>query len=557
MTQRLMGLGVSAGQAVGPVARIAASPSLPETSQQVTDADTEAARAQDALNAVADELDRRAATATGAAHQVLDAQAMITRDPALIDSVVARVEAGRDAPHAVAEAFGEHRRALATLGGYFAERAADLDDLRDRTIASLLRLPMPGIPDPGHPFVLVGADLAPADTATLDPAQVVAIVTERGGPTGHTAILAKQLGIPAVTACAEASRLVDCQRVLVDGHSGEVITDPDEALVADALRREAELAGLRAASHGPGQTADGQSIPLLVNIGGTGEGSGPATDDYEGVGLLRTEFLFLDRATAPSREEQRDAYRRVFGLFSGRRVVVRTLDVGADKPLPYLARTDEPNPALGVRGHRLSQLHPELLEEQLSAIADAAADSDAEVWVMAPMVATAREAREFAAAARRHGLGRVGVMIEVPSAAISARAVLAEVDFASIGTNDLAQYTFAADRLAGELAELLDPWQPALLRLIEEVAVAGHELDCPVGVCGEAASDPLLALVLIGLGITSLSMAPSCVPDVRAAIGEQTIDRCRELASVALQEPTPREARAAVAEESRRSAVTS
>jgi phosphotransferase system enzyme I (PtsI) len=407
---------------------------------------------------------------------------------------------------------------------------------------------MPGIPDPGHPFVLVAGDLSPADTATLDPAKVLAIVTERGGPTGHTAILAKQLGIPAVTACADAEGLTEGQAVLVDGANGEVIADPGEELIAGAERRREEQAERRARSHGPGKTADGVPVPLLVNVGGPGDLATTSLADSEGVGLLRTEFLFLDRPTSPTFDEQLAAYRAVFDAFAGRRVVVRTLDVGADKPLAYLPQPEEPNPALGVRGLRLAQANPALLDDQLRAIAQAASHSEADVWVMAPMVATADEARAFAQAARGHGIGQVGVMIEVPSASLMAHRILEEVDFASIGTNDLAQYTFAADRLAGELADLLDPWQPALLQLIAHSAAAGAERKRPVGVCGEAASDPMLALVLVGLGVTSLSMAPACLADVRAALIERTLDECRALATAAVKASSAVTARAAVSE---------
>jgi phosphotransferase system enzyme I (PtsI) len=391
----------------------------------------------------------------------------------------------------------------------------------------------------------------------LDPDKVLAIVTERGGPTGHTAILAKQLGIPAVTACSDAAGLSDGQAVLVDGANGEVVAEPSDELIADAQRRREAQAERRAHSHGPGRTADGVSIPLLVNVGGSGDLAGTSRADSEGVGLLRTEFLFLDRPTAPTFDEQLASYRSVFDAFAGRRVVVRTLDVGADKPLAYLPRPEEPNPALGVRGLRLAQANPALLDDQLRAIAQAASGSEADVWVMAPMVATAEEARAFAQAARTHGLERVGVMIEVPSAALTARRILDEVDFASIGTNDLAQYTLAADRLAGELAELLDPWQPALLALVAQSAAAGAAGKRPVGVCGEAASDPLLALVLVGLGITSLSMAPACLADVRAALSEHTLDDCRALASVALDAPSAITARAAVSELARQQSAAS
>jgi phosphoenolpyruvate-protein phosphotransferase (PTS system enzyme I) len=550
VTRRLHGLGVSPGEAAGPVARLAPPPAMPPDERAVEDVEAEAARALDALETAAVQLEERSRAAPGAGRDVLLAQAMIARDPVLREGVEGRVRAGRDGSHAIADAFAEHRGMLEALGGYFAERAADLDDLRDRAVAALLGLPMPGVPDPGHPFVLVATDLAPADTAMLDPKRVVAIVTERGGPTGHTAILAKQLRIPAVAACAEAAGLADGEHVLVDGAGGSVTVDPSDEEVAEADARRERAAARRAMSRGPGQTADGHSIPLLANIGGPTDAEAAAIG-AEGVGLLRTEFLFLERTSAPSLAEQREAYIRVFRAFGGRRVVVRTLDVGADKPLTYLPAREEPNPALGVRGLRLAQVHPELLEEQLEAIALAAGDCEADAWVMAPMVATADEARAFVEAAREHGLARIGVMIEVPSAALTAPDVLGAVDFASIGTNDLAQYTLAADRLAGELAGLLDPWQPSVLRLVENVGRAGAALRRPVGVCGEAASDPLLALVLVGLGVTSLSMAPACLPDVRASLIEHSYESCREMSTVALEAATAAEARARVADRAR------
>lgn len=553
MARWLHGLGVSAGEAAGPVARLAPAPPLPASSPQVSDVGGEVQRAHAALERVAAELERRASLVSGAAADVLVAQALMSRDPVLGDDVAARVRAGADAPHAIDEAFGEHRRTLEALGGYMAERAADLGDLRDRAVATLLGQPMPGVPDPGRPFVLVAADLSPADTATLDPGKVLAIVTEAGGPTGHTAILAKQLAIPAVVACAEAAALAEGDLVLVDGAHGEVVVEPSPEQIAEAERRREERIRRRAASRGPGRTADGHSVPLLVNLGGPADLGGQALEDSEGVGLLRTEFLFLDRTVGPSYEEQRASYARVFAAFGGRRVVVRTLDVGADKPLPYLDRPPEPNPALGVRGLRLARSDTALLREQLRAIADAAHEHEADVWVMAPMVATPEEARWFAELAREHGLRHVGVMVEVPSAALMAREILQAVEFASIGTNDLAQYALAADRLAGELAELLDPWQPAVLRLIAATATAGSETGRSVGVCGEAASDPLLALVLVGLGVTSLSMAPACLADVRAALAAHTLEQCQELGRIALRASSAVSARAAVAAEAHRS----
>lgn len=530
----LAGIGVSVGVAAGPVARLAQPPALPAETGPETDVDEALVRARAALESVAAELDLRAEAAAGEAAEVLLAQAMMPRDPALADQVAKALAAGRSLPHAVAHAYGVFRTALESAGGYLAERAADLDDLRNRTVAELLGLPMPGIPDPGHPFVLVAEDLAPADTATLDREQVLAIVTERGGPTSHTAILAKSLGIPAVVACPRVREVTDGTSVLVDGTAGTVLIEPDEATVRTATEAAARLAAELAASTGPGSTADGKRIKLLVNVGAPGELDAAARVDSEGIGLLRSEFLYLNRPTEPTLEEQTRGYAKVFAAFAGRKVVVRTLDAGADKPLAFVDHGDEPNPALGVRGLRLATRHPRMLDDQLAAIAAARVQQDADVWVMAPMVSTPAEARAFAERAHAHGLPVVGTMVEVPAAALRASAVLDACDFVSIGTNDLGQYTFAADRMAGELAELLDPWQPALLELVGRTAAAGVASGKPVGVCGEAAGDPLLALVLVGLGVTSLSMAPTAVAAVRLSLAAHSEADCRRFADLVL-----------------------
>ena len=443
-------------------------------------------------------------------------------------------------------AFDEFRAQLSAAGPYMAERAADLDDIRNRVVAHLLGLPMPGVPDPGYPYVLVARDLAPADTVSLDPAKVLAIVTELGGPTSHTAIISKSLGIPAVVGCAAIAGLGGGEVVMVDGAEGVVIVDPDASVVAARLGRLAARRSAVTSVSGPGRTSDGSPVQLLINLGRERELGVVAAADAEGVGLYRTEFMFLERPDAPSVEEQRGAYARVFHAFTGRKVVVRTLDAGADKPLRFVTQPDEPNPALGLRGLRTSRRFPELLDGQLRAIARAAAGSGADVWVMAPMVSTAAEALAFSTQAHAHGLPVAGTMVEVPSAALQATAVVAACDFVSIGTNDLAQYTFAADRMAGELADLLDPWQPALLELIRMTADAGRTAGRPVGVCGEAASDPTLALVLAGLGVTSLSMAPTSLPEVRLALSRHSLAECQTMAALALRSTDGRAGREAV-----------
>ncbi|MPZ72763.1 MAG: phosphoenolpyruvate--protein phosphotransferase [Nitriliruptorales bacterium] len=548
MSDQLSGTGVSPGIAVGPVVQMGLPiGELPEPTAR-GDAQLETQRANRALDEVARDLERRQERATGTAAEVLFAQSMMARDPVLLDAVAAEAATGRPAPHAVNAAIRGFREQLVAAGGYMAERAADLDDLRNRCIARLLHLPMPGVPDRDDPFVLVAGDLAPADTVDLDPALVVALVTERGGATSHTAIIAKAMGLPAVVTCPGITAVREETRVIVDGSTGLVTLDPADDQVAAAQRRAAARAELLESSSGPGRTLDGQRVELLLNLGSTSEADA-ADVDAEGVGLLRTEFLFLDRTTEPTVDEQVEAYARLFAAFGGRKVVVRTLDVGADKPLPFVEPGPGDNPALGLRGWRLGERNPGLLERQLDAIAAAAAGSQCDTWVMAPMIATVEEAAAFTDRAHAAGHATAGVMVEVPSLALRAGELMRVVDFVSIGTNDLSQYTFAADRLVGELGDLLDPWQPALLELVARTAQAGVAAHVPVGVCGEAASDPYLALVLAGVGCSSLSMARGSLPQVRVSLAGVTVQRCRDLAQIALAAPDARTARAKTAAE--------
>jgi phosphotransferase system enzyme I (PtsI) len=519
----LTGTGIGAAAAVGPVALMAEPDAPPPAGLPPRgDAEYEAARALAALEAVAVDLEGRADSAAAEAADVLEAQAMMARDPSLAEAVRALTCAGVAAERAVYEAFDGFRTVLAGAGEYLAARAADLDDLSARAVAVTAGRPLPGVPVRAEPFVLVAGDLAPADTAVLDLSQVLALVTEQGGPTSHTAIVARSRGIPAVVGVAGAMRLTEGETVVVDAAAGAVLASPGEQVVAAVRRRE--RARLEAADRAAGATAailapDGREVRLLANIGGGAEVPAAVAAGAQGVGLFRTELLYLGALRPPTFDEQVEAYREVLSGFPGRFVVARTLDVGADKPLPFLPLGEEPNPALGVRGVRAFRgAYEHLLDTQLAALAAAAAGSPAELWVMAPMVTTAEEAAWFAGKARAAGIAKAGVMIEVPAAALTAREVLAEVDFASVGTNDLTQYTMAADRLLGSLGALQDAGHPAVLRLVGLVAAAGAELGKPVGVCGEAAADPRLAAELIRLGVTSLSMAPAALPELRAAL---------------------------------------
>ncbi|RPF27737.1 phosphoenolpyruvate--protein phosphotransferase [Georgenia muralis] len=542
----LQGVGVSPGLAAGPVAQLGAPPAEPSrgTLPAGADVEAEADRVRAAAEEVAAGLETAAATVEGQARELLETTAQMARDPSLVKTAARRVRADRlTAARGVWEAAGTVAEQLRTLGGYMAERAQDVTDVRNRIVAVLTGTALPGVPTRPEPFVLVAQDLAPADTALLDPARVRAIVTAEGGPTSHTAILARSLGIPAVVALAGAlDALPEGRAVLVDGGAGTVRLDPG----ADDLERAAAAAGRQRSFDGRGRTADGHEVALLANVGDARGAAAAAAAGAEGIGLFRTEFCFLDRAEEPSVADQTAAYREVLAHFPGRKVVVRTLDAGADKPLPFLTDTAEANPALGVRGLRTARRSPAVLDHQLEAIAAAAAAEEAQVWVMAPMVATVAEAESFVAACAAHGLDRAGVMVEVPAAALLAGPILARAHFASVGTNDLTQYVMAADRLLGSLADLSDSWQPAVLRLVEETCRGGAQQSRPVGVCGEAAADPALAVVLVGLGVATLSMTPRAIPDVAAVLAATDLQRCRELARAAVDAESAEEARARV-----------
>jgi phosphotransferase system enzyme I (PtsI) len=542
----LRGIGVSAGSASGPAVVVGLPPQVPADEPASTDVAADWERISAALTGVAETLESRAKAAGGAAAEILGATALMARDPSLGRSIHTALEAGSGPATAVHTAIETVCAQFTAIGGYLAERTTDLRDVGSRVIARVLGVPEPTVPELTVPSVLIAHDLAPADTALLSPVTTLAIVTELGGPTSHTAILAAQLGIPAVVHAPGATSIEAGTVIAVDGSAGTVTLGPTAAEQQAIAERRGRRAALLATHSGAGRTRDGHAVNLLANIGTVGDAEVAAAADVEGVGLFRTEFLFLDRTTAPTVAEQTAAYSAVLAGFSGRYVTVRTLDAGADKPLPFADLGEEENPALGVRGLRLSQRRTDLLDSQLEALAAAAESTAIEVKVMAPMVATPAEARWFAERARSFGLATTGVMIEVPAAALRAEQVLAEVEFVSLGTNDLAQYTLAADRLQGELADLLDPWQPALLDLVAMTASAAARAGKRAGVCGEAAGDPLLALVLTGLGVTSLSMAAGKVAAVRYALAEHDLEVCREMAAAARASADPAGARAAV-----------
>ncbi|OJG05936.1 Phosphoenolpyruvate-protein phosphotransferase [Pseudonocardia autotrophica] len=546
-TTALIGIPASPGRAGGRVVRVAEPPGEPAAGPAPADAAAEAARIAPAVELVSQRLTARAATVTGDAREVLEATVTMVGDPALLESAQGLVtEQGRPAARAVWEAANSFAEMLSSMGGYMAERARDIHDVRDRIVAELLGLPAPGVADLDAPAVLVATDLAPADTAGLKPGVALALVTEQGGPTSHTAILARSLGIPAVVGCAGATRIAEGAALTVDGGTGEVV----EVATLDEATAFAAAASVTAEWDGVGRTADGRVVPVLANVG-DGPGAAKAAEARaEGVGLFRTELAFLSAAEEPTEAAQREVYTAVLSAFAGRPVTARTLDAGADKPLPFLSLDGEPNPALGVRGLRIARVPGNgdgVLERQLAALAAAAKETGVALKVMAPMVATAEEARWFVQRCRAHGISQAGVMIEIPAAVLTADEIMAEVDFVSVGTNDLAQYLFAADRQSGPVAALNDPWQPALLRLLGLLGEASARTGTPVGVCGEAAADPGLAAVLVGLGVASLSMGSGALAAVGATLAGLTVEQCRERARAACAAADPVAARRAVA----------
>lgn len=546
--QNFQGVGVSPGRVIGTIRQMPKPVSEPPSGEQLaasTTAEDAVAGLKTAAQSVHDELKARAGKASGDGKAVLEATALMAKDTMLLKSASKLINNGSSAERAIWEAGASVSEMLHNLGGYMAERATDVLDVRARIVAELRGVPAPGIPASDIPFILVAEDLAPADTATLDPAVVTALVTSGGGPQSHTAIIARSLGLPAVVAARGVDEIPDGAEVFVDGAAGSLSVEPSEEQRAAALAW-LENAATLAVFDGNGTTADGHLVPLLANVGGAKDAAAAAALGAQGVGLFRTEFCFLERDTEPSVEEQAAAYKGVFDAFPGKKVVLRTLDAGADKPLPFLTDATEPNPALGVRGYRTDFTTPGVLERQLEAIAAATRESEADVWVMAPMISTPAEAARFASLCGAAGIKTPGVMVEVPSAALTSASVLRHVGFASLGTNDLTQYAMAADRQLGPLAELNTPWQPAVLRLVQ-LTVAGSAEEGnnkPVGVCGEAAADPALAVVLVGLGVSTLSMTARSLAAVGTVLKTVTLEQAQELARLALSAPDALDAKA-------------
>jgi phosphocarrier protein FPr len=554
----IQGLPASPGIAIG-AARIVRR-ALPDVPQHTTDdphADwtrlvkaIEATRAQ--IKSVRTSIDQRAGQYTAA---IFDAHLLFLEDTALFDPArqaifTERLNAAAAWQRAVERVAADYR---ALDDEYVRGRAADVVDVGRQVLINLLGNSTGGEPVITRPGIVVAADLSPADTARLDPALVQGICAAFGAPTSHSAILARSLGIPAVVGLGEQLlALGEDTQLIVDGEHGQVWPNPEADVLVDYTQRAGAIrvaqAEARAASARPAITQDGRGIEIVANIGSPVDARAAVASGAEGVGLFRTEFLFLDRRTAPTEDEQYAAYRAAAEAMQGRPVIIRTLDVGGDKPLPYLDLGREENPFLGWRAIRMCLAQPEFFKTQLRAIVRVAVDFP--VKVMFPMIATLgewRAARALLAEAcdEVRACGQVaperietGIMVEIPAAALRAEQFAPEIDFFSIGTNDLTQYTLAAERGNARVAALADAFHPAVLQLIQHVVEAAHARGKWVGVCGEMGGDPLAVPLLVGLGVDELSMNPPAIPQAKQIIRGLDYARVRALSQAALEKET-------------------
>ncbi|WP_313296531.1 phosphoenolpyruvate--protein phosphotransferase [Pseudomonas sp.] len=514
----------------------------------------ERAKLRDALQAVHAELQALVERSDKAIGEIFVTHQEMLADPALTDDAELRLAQGESAAAAwmaVIDAAARQQEAL--HDALLAERAADLRDVGRRVLAQLCGLQAQA--EPEQPYVLVMAEVGPSDVARLDPARVAGIVTAYGGATAHSAIVARALGIPAVVGVGPAVLLLAAGTpLLLDGQRGAVTVAPPAEVLQRALaereQREQRLQAAWAKRHDPAVTRDGHAVEVFANIGESSGIDKVVEQGAEGIGLLRTELIFMAHSQAPDVATQEAEYRRVLDGLGGRPLVVRTLDVGGDKPLPYWPIAAEENPFLGVRGVRLTLQRPQIMEDQLRALLRAA--DQRPLRIMFPMVGQLHEWREARAMVERLRQEtpvadlQVGIMVEVPSAALLAPQLAREVDFFSIGTNDLTQYTLAIDRGHPSLSAQADGLDPAVLSLIDMTVRAAHAQGKWVGVCGELAADPQAVAVLLGLDVDELSVAARSIAEVKALVRQTDHQAARALAREALQQDSAAAVRALV-----------
>ena len=551
----IKGIPAAPGIAIGPIYRLQHEEiEIEEEFQGVTDeqnrlhAAIERARIQ--LATLHKQMLQSASTSEAA---IFEAHLEILDDPDLLDAVLARINKQQSAARAWQGAIDVRAQAMAQLNDpLLAGRSADIQDVGYRVLRLLMGADEQQISLPDHPVILVATDLSPSDTAALDRDKILGFCTAAGGPTAHSAIIARALSLPAIVSAGESVLDIDnLTPVILNGTSGILTIAPDAAAISQAEAQQKEWkSAIKAAQKSatlPAITQDGHRVEVVANIGGLADAEKAAAAGAEGVGLLRTEFLFLERTDAPTELEQFEVYRDIVKAMNGQPVIVRTLDIGGDKPVPYINVNPEDNPFLGERGIRLCLNRPELLRKQLRAILRAAEFGP--LRIMFPMVADLsewREARDMVLEIQAElGAPKVelGIMIEIPSAALMADAFAAEVDFFSVGTNDLTQYTLAMDRMHPLLAGKSDGLHPAVLRLIARTVEAAHAAGKWVGVCGELGADPQAVPILIGMGVDELSISVPAIAPAKAQIRGLKLADAKALAQRALACGTAAEVR--------------
>ena len=524
----LKGLGVGLVSAVGDVMVVKQSQPLPEWTKSTKTKEQELAELKSAIEFVSQTLDELGAKAGETSAEIFEALKMLIEDDELMEVASSHIEDGWGAAAAIGKAVDEFSELLSG-DPTFDERVADFQDLSKRVQARLAGIEMAlKIPEKGR-IVLVGDDFSPADTAQFTDA-VVGVITLKGGPTSHTAIICRSKSIAAVVSCPDAAQLESGDRVLVDPVGDRVVVSDDESLATKSIE-------FIAVNSEP-------LVPVRANIGSLEDAKAASETRANGVGLFRTELLYLSAKTEPSLEDQIASYTEILKAAPEGPIVVRTIDAGSDKPVPFLHMPEEENPSLGVRGYRLIIDHRGFIEGQLKALETARVASGREVWVMAPMVATLEEAKAFADLARSIGGYKVGIMVETPSIALIVDQLGGIVDFVSVGTNDLSQYLFAADRMNPSLGALLNHWQPALIKSLARIASGAKSAGISSGVCGESASDPAFAVVLAGLGFDSVSVSKSQVTAVHNALSSLSLADAKEVANAVLSKTTAEESKA-------------
>ena len=544
------GKGVSEGLAMAQIHLF--TPKLPEISRQpAADAEAEVAKLEKTLAAAEEELRGLYETAKEKMGEqeaeIFDAHLTILGDEYSVrEPIIQRIrEQKQNAAAAITDQFDELAQMFRSLGDeLMAERAADAEDLKQQLLRICLGCGRQDLSVLPGDVIVLAEELTPSDTVRMDTAHVKGIATRLGGATAHSAIIARTLGIPAAAGIdGWQTEALNGHMAILDGADGTLTVDPTDEETACYQSRKAqadcEAQALEAFRTCPSQTKDGAALEICANIGTPQEAQQAMEYGADGVGLFRSEFLFMDRDALPTEDEQFEAYRTAAQTMAGKPLIIRTLDVGGDKKLPTLELPHEDNPFLGFRAIRMTLSHPEIFRPQLRAILRAAAYGD--MRVMFPMIGSMDQLREAKALLREQeqtlqaegvptGPVKVGMMVEIPAAAVLAEEFAKEVDFFSIGTNDLTQYTLAVERGNAAVAHLYAPEHPAVLRLIAMTAQAAAERHIPCGMCGEAAGDPKLAPAFVGMGAYELSMSPRRVPAVRKLLSGLTMDECRQAA---------------------------